>query len=107
MPRTSKLIALLSALLTLAFMSHTAFASDTNLPAIDVSGEVNTRTFLVGDNQETGALMYVVDRTTGLCFASLRIARAMGSGLGLTQIECKRLAKIPSIARFMKTGRVR
>ena len=107
MLRTLKTLTLFSFVLTFTLTGGQAWASNDNMQPIDVSAEVNTRSFIIGNNNETGAFIYVVDRTTGLCFASLRIARAMGSGLGLTQVECKRLTKIPSIAAFMKTGRVR
>jgi hypothetical protein len=107
MLRTLKTLTLFSFMLIFTLTGSGAWAADDNLQTIDVSAQVNTRSFLISDNNESGALIYVVDRTTGLCFASLRIARAIGSGLGLTQVECKRLTKIPSIAAFMKTGRVR
>ena len=78
-----------------------------NLAISDVTSEVNIQAFATGESSEAGSFMYIVDRTSGLCFASMRIARAMGSGLGLTQIDCKRLTRIPSIAMFIKSGRTR
>ena len=78
-----------------------------NMESSDVTSQVDVRSFVMGESSETGSFIYIVDRTTGMCFASLRIARAMGSGLGLTQIECKRLTRIPTIGQYIKTGRVK
>ena len=78
-----------------------------NMENSDVTSQVDVRSFVIGESSEAGSFIYIVDRTTGMCFASLRIARAMGSGLGLTQIECKRLTRIPTIGQYIKTGRVK
>jgi len=104
---TLKVLPFFALIICLTTYSHAASAAHANLETSDVIKEVNVRSFLVGEDNEAGSLLYIVDRTAGLCFASLRISRAMGSGLGLTLVDCKRLTKIPSIAAFIKTGRAK
>ena len=102
-----KRAALLTLVVSLSVISFPADAEHANLDDTDVTAQVNVRAFLAGEDGNVGAFVYIVDRTAGLCFASLRISQGVGSGMGLTVVDCKRLTKIPTIAYFIKTGKLR
>ncbi len=59
---------------------------------------VDGAVFRVGKENNPGLLMYIVDRTSGLCFAS--------DARGLTKIECEPLKKIEAIKVYMETGKL-
>ena len=103
---------MLKSIFSLAILSALMFApapSFAGLPDLDdesVRDEVDVRAFVAGADSHVGNLIYIVDRTTGFCFAGLR-SLGTGAGIGLTAISCKPLEKIPAIEHYIKTGKVK
>jgi hypothetical protein len=77
-----------------------AVAAEYNL--VKVKG-VDNAVFMVGENSRSGYLCYIVDRTTGMCFAMN--AGANGPA-GLTKIDCEPLKKIEVIKTYIQTGKL-
>lgn len=86
---------------SLGCLAGTAIASEIDEVAVK---NVEVAAFNVGSNVATGSLVYVVDRTTGLCFAQVRRSATGASGLGVTLVPCEPLRKIPEIRQFLETG---
>ena len=68
--------------------------------------------FKVGADGDTGLLGYIVDRTSGLCFATWQwpVLRASGPNAnlplsGLSSVDCERLKKYESIKAYIETGK--
>ncbi len=63
---------------------------------------VDTAMFRTGYS-DSGVFCYIVDRTTGMCFAT--ISGGHGPG-GITKIDCEPLKKIETIKTYMETGKL-
>ncbi len=85
-------------IILLSFFALPATAAEFDF--IKVKG-VDNAMFQVGYSVQ-GALCYVVDRTTGTCFALTLSERPAG----LTKIDCEPLKKIEVIKNYIETGRL-
>ncbi len=64
---------------------------------------VDTAIFRVGYTYSiSGSLCYVVDRTTGMCFAMM----TSQGPTGITKIDCEPLKKIEVIKTYIETGKL-
>ena len=68
--------------------------------------ETEPAVFIAGENQNVGTLVYIVDRNTGICLAGFKLLkRGSGSGGGVTVVDCEKLKKIPTIKKYLETGK--
>ncbi len=73
----------------------------------DIKGKVDIEGFFVGSDSDLGgSFSYIVDRTTGLCFASLGEKTSSGIGSSITQVSCDSLKKVKAIDQYIKTGKI-
>ncbi len=71
------------------------------LDSIKVKG-VDSAKFQLGGDIREGSLVYIVERTTGTCFAVIN----KGMSVGITKIDCEPLKKIDTIKSYMETGKL-
>ncbi len=83
------------------FVMNMSFALDDH----SIKSEVDVQGFVLGSDSDLGGgFNYIVDRTTGLCFASMT-ATSNGRGSAVTAIPCEPLKKIKTIKKYMETGK--
>lgn len=70
-----------------------------NLDKVDIDKDVNVKSFSVGCDRSVGCMFYVIDQTSGMCFAVFKEG-------GITQVDCNKLMKIEKIRNFYDTGKV-
>lgn len=84
-------------------MSTVGLADLPNLDDMDIRDQIDVRSFLAGNDSDVGDLYYIIDRSTGMCFAQMW--RGNG-GVGINLIDCKNLKKIPIMKQYIETGSV-
>jgi len=83
------------------FFATNLYADLPDLDEQDVRKSVDISSFIVGSDGDVGTLLYIVDRTTGNCFATIK----QGSqASGITAIKCDYLQAIPAIAKYIEVG---
>jgi hypothetical protein len=91
---------LLSSILIILCLAMPAAAAEFDF--VKVKG-VDNAMFRTGSSSEGVLLIYIVDRTTGMCFAMT----AGGHGpAGVTKIDCEPLKKIEVIKTYIETGKL-
>ena len=83
--------------LVISFVSTVGLADLPDLDDMNIRDQLDTRAFIVGRDDSVGTLIYVIDRTTGMCFARLG---------GLSLIDCENLKKVPILKQYIETGSV-
>ena len=74
--------------------------ADVNQTEIDEESDIYI--FRMGSARNVGEVYYGVDRKIGLCWISQNWA-----GTGLALVDCEILKKIPTIKKFIETGKVK
>ncbi len=85
-------------ILTSFYLAAPALAADFQAVDLVKKKSVDSATFFVGRNPDSGTFAYIVDRTTGLCFAR--------HTSGITHLDCDPLKKIPEIKIYIETGKL-